>query len=99
MQDVLRVNAAGDLTVEWNFLEKDAPVVLHDRLMTDAVLGTRPIKTEHSYSLTSDGDSLPDSPLSSHKMDGKYNNYTINKLTRNKLVQCCRKKFRTIFNL
>lgn len=72
MQDVLRVNAAGDLTVEWNFLEKDLPgVVLHDRLMTDAALGTRPIKTEHSYSLNSDGDSLPDSPISSHKMDGK----------------------------
>lgn len=71
MQDVLRVNAAGDLTVEWNFLEKDLPgVVLHDKLMTDAALGTRPIKTEHSYSLTSDGDSLPDSPISSHKMDG-----------------------------
>lgn len=70
MQDVLRVNASGDLTVEWNLLEKDLPgVVLHDRLMTDAALGTRPIKTEHSYSLTSDGDSLPDSPISSNKMD------------------------------
>lgn len=72
MQDVLRVNASSDLTVEWNFLEKDLPgVVLHDRLMTDAALGHRPIKSEHSYSLNSDGDSLPDSPISSHKMDGK----------------------------
>ncbi|KAF5287687.1 hypothetical protein FQA39_LY15787 [Lamprigera yunnana] len=70
MHDVLRVNSAGDLTVEWNLLEKDLPgVVLHDRLMTDAALGTRPIKTEHSYSLTSDGDSLPESPISSNKMD------------------------------
>lgn len=72
MQDVLRVNSSGDLTVEWNFLEKDLPgVVLHDRLMTDAALGHRPIKSEHSYSLNSDGDSLPDSPISSQKMDGK----------------------------
>lgn len=70
MHDVLRVNAAGDLTVEWSLLEKDLPgVVLHDRLMTDAALGTRPIKTEHSYSLASDGDSLPDSPISNNKMD------------------------------
>ncbi|KAF2883092.1 hypothetical protein ILUMI_23084 [Ignelater luminosus] len=70
MHDVLKVNAAGDLTVEWSLLEKDLPgVVLHDRLMTDAALGTRPIKTEHSYSLASDGDSLPDSPISSNKMD------------------------------
>lgn len=76
MQDVLRVNASGDLTVEWNFLEKDLPgVVLHDRLMTDAALGHRPIKAEHSYSLNSDGDSLPDSPISSQKMDGKHSLY------------------------
>uniref|UniRef100_A0A1Y1JZ41 BZIP domain-containing protein n=1 Tax=Photinus pyralis TaxID=7054 RepID=A0A1Y1JZ41_PHOPY len=70
MQDVLKVNAAGDLTVEWSLLEKDIPgIILHDRLMTDAALGRRPIKQEHSYSLTSDGDSLPDSPISGNKMD------------------------------
>lgn len=73
MQDVLRVNTSGDLTVEWNFLEKDLPgVVLHDRFMTDAAVGHRPIKSEHSYSLNSDGDSLPDSPISSQKMDGEF---------------------------
>lgn len=70
MQDVLRGNCSGDLTVEW-LLEKDIPgVVLHDKLMTDAALGTRPIKTEHSYSLASDGDSLPNSPIPDNKMDG-----------------------------
>lgn len=69
MQEVLRLNSSGDLTVEW-LLEKEG-VVIHDKLMTDAALGTRPIKNEHSYSLASDGDSLPDSPISNNKMDGK----------------------------
>lgn len=49
---------------EW-FLERDVKmpqVILHDKLMTDALLGNLPIKTEHSYSLNSDGDSMPDSP-------------------------------------
>ncbi|XP_017768710.1 PREDICTED: cyclic AMP response element-binding protein A-like isoform X2 [Nicrophorus vespilloides] len=70
MQDVMRLNGSivNDLAAEWSFLEK-LPVVLHDKLMTDAVLGNRPIKTEHSYSLTSDGDSLPESPISSTRMD------------------------------
>lgn len=36
-------------------------VILNDKLMTDALLGTAPIKTEHSYSLTSDGVSIPHS--------------------------------------
>ncbi|EDV97354.1 cyclic AMP response element-binding protein A [Drosophila grimshawi] len=44
---------------------KDPTVILHDKLISDALLnGTGPIKTEHSYSLNSDGDSLPDSPKS-----------------------------------
>ncbi|KAH8404489.1 hypothetical protein KR222_006619, partial [Zaprionus bogoriensis] len=44
---------------------KDPAVILHDKLISDALLnGTGPIKTEHSYSLNSDGDSLPDSPKS-----------------------------------
>lgn len=68
MQEVLKVNSSGDLSIEWNLLDKD--IVLHDRLMTDAILGNRPIKSEHSYSLASDGDSLPDSPISNNKMDG-----------------------------
>lgn len=51
---------------------KDPAVILHDKLISDALLnGTGPIKTEHSYSLNSDGDSLPDSPKSLQaKMDG-----------------------------
>lgn len=52
---------------------KDPAVILHDKLISDALLnGTGPIKTEHSYSLNSDGDSLPDSPKSLQaKMDGR----------------------------
>lgn len=42
--------------------ESKSGVVLHDRLMTDAALGAVPIKTEHSYSLHSDVESLPASP-------------------------------------
>ncbi|XP_061706592.1 cyclic AMP response element-binding protein A isoform X1 [Cydia pomonella] len=42
--------------------ESKSGVVLHDRLMTDAALGAVPIKTEHSYSLHSDGESAPPSP-------------------------------------
>lgn len=64
---------------DW-FLErdvKDAAVILNDKLISDALLnGTLPIKSEHSYSLNSDGDSLPDSPHSLHtKMDGKLQNH------------------------
>lgn len=72
MQEVLKMQT-GDMTIEWTYMDsKDLPaVVLHDRLMTDAALGTRPIKTEHSYSLASDGDSLPESPIPHHKVDGK----------------------------
>ncbi|KAH8303689.1 hypothetical protein KR018_011700 [Drosophila ironensis] len=44
---------------------KDPTVILNDKLISDALLnGTQPIKTEHSYSLNSDVDSLPDSPKS-----------------------------------
>lgn len=69
MQGVL-----GDLSQDWPLMERNLPgVILHDKLMTDAALGNRPIKTEHSYSLASDGDSLPDSDISHHhKVDGKY---------------------------
>lgn len=75
MRDVLKLHA-GEGGVEWTFMEaKDIPgVILHDRLMTDAALGSRPIKAEHSYSLSSDGDSLPDSPKPQQKVDGKPKN-------------------------
>lgn len=62
---------------DW-FMERDMPkvphVILNDKLMTDALLGTLPIKSEHSYSLNSDGDSMPDSPGSNleNKMEGKF---------------------------
>lgn len=46
-------------------------VILNDKLMTDALLGTIPIKAEHSYSLTSDGDSMPDSPSNGTKLEGE----------------------------
>ncbi len=50
---------------------KIPPVILNDKLMTEALFGTVvPIKAEHSYSLTSDGDSMPDSPDAS-KLEGK----------------------------
>lgn len=61
---------------DW-FLERDIKmiptVILNDKLISDALFnGTLPIKSEHSYSLNSDGDSLPDSPRSLQpKMDGK----------------------------
>lgn len=56
-------NAAGD--------HKIPHVILNDKLMTDALLGTIPIKAEHSYSLTSDGDSIPDSPSDGTKIEGE----------------------------
>lgn len=57
-------NAAGD--------PKIPHVILNDKLMTDALLGTIPIKNEHSYSLTSDGDSMPDSPSDGTKIEGEF---------------------------
>lgn len=74
ISEVLKV--ASDADLEWTatLLDVKPQVILHDRLMTDAALGTAPIKTEHSYSLTSDGDSIPDSPLSlDNKMDDMEN--------------------------
>lgn len=72
--DSLKLSTDSDMH-DW-FLErdvKDAAVILNDKLISDALLnGTLPIKTEHSYSLNSDGDSLPDSPHSLHtKIDGE----------------------------
>lgn len=73
MQEALKLSSDTDMH-DW-FLERDAKmpqVILNDKLMTDALLGTLPIKTEHSYSLNSDGDSIPDSPISlQNKMEGK----------------------------
>lgn len=63
MSDVFSKGAGDD---DWSsaLLDVKPQVILHDRLMTDAALGTAPIKTEHSYcSLTTSTDSPPDSPL------------------------------------
>lgn len=57
---------------EW-FLERDvkSTVILNDKLISDALLGNLPIKTEHSYSLSTNSatDTMPDLPTT--KMDGK----------------------------
>lgn len=68
--EAFRGSSDSDLQ-EWGaaFLDVKPQVILHDRLMTDAALGTVPIKTEHSYSLNSDGDSSPDSPISLERID------------------------------
>lgn len=74
MQDVLRTENSPDMVVEWSLLDRDPmlpTVVLHDRLMTDAALGTLPIKTEHSYSLAGDGESLQESDSLTHTKIGK----------------------------
>ncbi|CAN7995064.1 unnamed protein product [Ixodes hexagonus] len=47
---------------DWSTL-LDNPIILHDRMMSDAVQSPR-IQSEHSYSMTSSGDEGPDSPLS-----------------------------------
>nr|CAD7194847.1 unnamed protein product [Timema douglasi] len=80
-QDVFR--AVGDTDMhDWGpgLLDVKPHVILHDRLISDAALGKMPVKTEHSYSLSSsDGDSIPDSPLSvDNSMDGEKFNFSGN---------------------
>lgn len=60
MHEVFKVQ--GD--EEWSaaLLDVKPQVILHDRLMTDAALGTAPIKTEHSY-CSSPAASPPNSSL------------------------------------
>lgn len=73
MQDAL--NLSTDADMDWQFLDRDAKstVIYQDKLISDALFGCQPIKTEHSYSLNSDGDSIPDSPRSlQNKIDGMY---------------------------
>lgn len=73
MQEALNLNPDTDMN-EW-FMEREMKmpgVIYHDKLISDALLGQTPIKSEHSYSLNSDGDSIPDSPRSlQNKIDGK----------------------------
>ncbi|KAL7038281.1 hypothetical protein ACKWTF_009533 [Chironomus riparius] len=75
MNDSLKLTPT-DITDWFMDCETDADdqkiphVILNDKLMTDAIFGTVvPIKAEHSYSLTSDGDSMPDSPSDATKID------------------------------
>lgn len=73
MEEALKLSTDADM-VEWSFLDRDSKstVIYQDKLMTDALFGCQPIKTEHSYSLNSDGDSIPESPRSlQNKIDGK----------------------------
>jgi hypothetical protein len=78
MNESLKMSLASQDISEW-FMDCEADtenqkiphVILNDKLMTDAIFGTIPIKTEHSYSLTSDGDSMPDSPSDTSKIEGK----------------------------
>lgn len=74
MQDHLKLSSDPEMS-DW-FLDRDSKipqVILNDKLMTDAIIGSLPIKTEHSYSLNSDGDSIPDSPNGlQNKIDGEY---------------------------
>lgn len=73
MTEVFKVAADDDWNPTTGLLDVKPPVILHDRLMTDAALGTIPIKAEHSYcSLTtssSEVDSPPNSPLKMDDMD------------------------------
>ncbi|KAL5290235.1 CREB3L2 family protein [Megaselia abdita] len=67
--DTLKLSTDADMP-EW-FLERDvkSTVILNDKLISDALLGNLPIKTEHSYSLSTNSttDNMPDLPTT--KMD------------------------------
>lgn len=77
MQEALNLNPDTDMN-EW-FMEREIKmpgVIYHDKLISDALLGQTPIKSEHSYSLNSDGDSIPDSPRSlQNKIDGEWKSH------------------------
>lgn len=74
-QESMKFSADQEMLSDW-FTDRDIKVphvILNDKLMSDAIVGGMPIKTEHSYSLNSDGDSMAYSPDSLHKqIDGKY---------------------------
>lgn len=74
MQEALHISTDTDM-IDWQIFDRDHKntVIYQDKLISDALFGCQPIKTEHSYSLNSDGDSIPDSPRSlQNKIDGKY---------------------------
>ncbi|EAA03851.5 AGAP011038-PA, partial [Anopheles gambiae str. PEST] len=84
LQDTLKMSNYPDIQDWMDPHSKLPPVILNDKLMTDAIIGTcMPIKTEHSYSLNSDGDSLPDTiPDSPHSLQNKMDveNYDLKQL-------------------
>lgn len=72
-QETSKLASDGEM-YDW-LLDRDVkipPVILHDKLMTDAILGgDLPTKQEHSYSLKVDSISESDSPrILRNKMDG-----------------------------
>ncbi|XP_053671900.1 cyclic AMP response element-binding protein A [Anopheles nili] len=73
LQDTLKMSNYPEFQDWMDPHSKLPPVILNDKLMTDAAIGTcMPIKTEHSYSLNSDGESLPDTiPDSPHSLQNK----------------------------
>lgn len=89
MQEALNLSNDTDM-VDWTFLDRDikSGVIYHDKLISDALLGCQPIKTEHSYSLNSDGDSIPDSPRSlQNKIDGTSKNSNLmNAMARRAII-------------
>lgn len=70
----MKFSADQEMLSDW-FTDRDNKVphvILNDKLMSDAIVGGMPIKTEHSYSLN--GDSMAFSPENSlHKqIDGTW---------------------------
>lgn len=80
MQEALNLSTDTEMA-DW-LMDRDVKipgVIYQDKLISDALLGCQPIKTEHSYSLNSDGDSIPDSPHSlQNKIDGKHFSFCMN---------------------
>lgn len=76
MQDSLHFDSDVEMnqlytTMDFPFDSKLPGVVYQDKLISDALLSNVPIKSEHSYSLNSDGDSTTDSPHSlQNKIEG-----------------------------
>lgn len=74
-QDALKYSTDASMP-DYISIEETKMAIMHeDIFMSETLLEqgiTAPIKTEHSYSLTSDGDSIPESPRSLNaKMEGE----------------------------
>lgn len=99
MQDAL--NLSTDDGMDWQCVnDAKSTVIYQDKLISDALFGCQPIKTEHSYSLNSDGDSIPDSPRSlQNKIDGMFSTSNIQNEKRkmNSLMQGVKASPKIIF--